>query len=429
VKRALLIAYHFPPIGGGGVQRTVKFSRYLAEFGYEPVVVTGNGGLLTEKLGEDHTLSDDLPADIRIHRISAAEPPPPSTGRARVDRWLRTESRWKRWWVEGAVAAARSAGPVDIVFATMSPFESAEIGRAVATERGVPWVADLRDPWALDEMIVWPTALQRHAERRLMRRSLGSADAIVMNTQESAAELARCFPELEQRTTVITNGFDAADFAAPAPERADAAFRIVHAGFMHTAAGRKKTKRLHHALGGANASVDFLTRSHVFLLEAVDRALALHPELESKVEVHLVGPQTDADRAASAPFVREHGYLPHDESLALVRGADLLFLPMHNLPPGHRARIVPGKTYEYLASNRPILAAIPDGDAHDLLTRAGTALITRPDDVGGMARAIVDTLERRGRATTPNVDPELLAGYERRELTRRLATIFDRVSR
>jgi glycosyltransferase involved in cell wall biosynthesis len=278
-------------------------------------------------------------------------------------------------------------------------------------------------------MIVWPTAFQRQAERRLMRRSLGSADAIVMNTQESAAELARCFPELEQRTTVITNGFDAADFVAAAPERADSAFRIVHAGFMHTAAGRKRTKRLHHALGGANASVDFLTRSHVFLLEAVDRALALHPELASEVEVHLVGPQTDADREASAPFVREHGYLPHDESLALVRSADLLFLPMHNLPPGHRARIVPGKTYEYLASNRPILAAIPDGDAHDLLTRAGTALIRRPDDVDGMAQAIADTAGSRGRAATPQVDPELLAGYERRELTRQLASVFDRVSR
>ena len=110
-----------------------------------------------------------------------------------------------------------------------------------------------------------------------------------------------------------------------------------------------------------------------------------------------------------------------------MRGADLLFLPMHNLPSGYRARIVPGKTYEYLASGRPILAAVPDGDARDLLERAGTAFLTRPDDVDAMSAVIVDAVRRRDRQTRPAPDPELLAGYERRKLTRRLAELFDGV--
>ncbi len=428
MKRALVIAYFFPPIGGGGVQRAVKFARYLPEFGYEPVIVTGARGSSTQKLGSDATLSGELPSTIEVHRVAEPEPPPASVSRERLQRWLRVESAWKQWWVGGAVAAASGVEPVDVIFATMSPFESVEVASALATRLGVPWVADLRDPWALDEMLVWPTAVQRRAEKRRMRRGLAHADAIVMNTAEAAAELGRSFPELRARTITITNGFDAADFATPAPARNDAAFRIVHAGFLHTAAGRKRTNALHQALGGGNAEVDFLTRSHVLLLEAVDRALAEHPELEGTIEVHLVGPQSDADRQASARFVHSHGYLPHDESVALVRTADLLFLPMHNLPPGYRARIVPGKTYEYLASGRPILAAVPDGDARDLLERAGTALLTRPDDVAGMSAAILDAVDRRhGSRPLAAPGPALLADYDRRELTQRLAALFDQV--
>jgi len=262
-----------------------------------------------------------------------------------------------------------------------------------------------------------------------MRRALRRADAIVMNTPEAGAEVARRFPELASRITVITNGFDAADFEGAAPARADRAFRIVHSGFLHTAAGRRRaTRRLHGALGGANAAVDYLTRSHVFLLEAVERVLSRRPDLEPTLEVHLVGQHSDADREASARFVRLHGYLPHDEAVTMLRTADLLFLPMHNLPEGQRATIVPGKTYEYLAANRPILAAVPDGDARDLLARAGTAFLTRPDDVEGMAAAILEAVERRDGEALPVVDRELLAAYERRELTRRLAALFDELA-
>ena len=426
MKKALVLAYFFPPIGGGGVQRAVKFTRYLPDFDYEPVIVSGHGGYSTAKLGSDETLAHELSHDLVVHRIPTPEPPPPTLTRARLERWLRIESAWKRWWVSGAVAAGATAENVDVIFATMSPFESAEAAATLSKQLGKPWVADLRDPWALDEMVVWPTALQRKAETRLMRRCLRRADAIVMNTAEAASELGRRFPELASRTTVITNGFDAADFEPALPARTDSAFRILHARFLHTAASRRRrTAGLHHALGGSNADVDYLTRSHVYLLEAVERILSRRPELEPVLEVHLVGPQTDADREVSARFVHSHGYLPHEESVALVRTADLLFMPMHNLPAGRRATIVPGKTYEYLASGRPILAPVPEGDARDLFVRAGTAIVTRPDDVEAMAEGILAALEAREQDAVPTVDPDVLAAYERRELTRRLAGVFD----
>ena len=147
-------------------------------------------------------------------------------------------------------------------------------------------------------------------------------------------------------------------------------------------------------------------------------------------ELQLAGVLSDGDRdAARVDVVETLGYLPHDESVELMRSADLLFLPMQNLPPGMRATLVPGKTYEYLASGRPILAAVPDGDARDLLREAGSAFLCRPDDVEAMERIVLDQVARwRAGAPAPEPDPHVLERYERRRLTAQLAGVLDAVA-
>src|SRR6185437_12089909 len=157
-----------------------------------------------------------------------------------------------------------------------------------------------------------------------------------------------------------------------------------------------RTAQLHRILGGESHGVDILTRSHVFLIQAVERLLEERPELRSRVEIHLAGVLSPADRevAAHSAVVRLHGYVPHTESITLLRSADLLFLPMQNLPPGRRSSTVPGKTYEYIASGRPILAAVPEGDARDILETAGGNYVCRPDDATCMANAISQAIDR-----------------------------------
>ena len=111
-----------------------------------------------------------------------------------------------------------------------------------------------------------------------------------------------------------------------------------------------------------------------------------------------------------------------------MRTADLLFLPMQNLPKGARATIVPGKTYEYLASGRPILAAVPDGDARDILEASGNAAICRPDDVDAMVEALAGQLERfRSGAAVPAPREDVVARFEYRRLAAALADVFDEV--
>jgi hypothetical protein len=146
--------------------------------------------------------------------------------------------------------------------------------------------------------------------------------------------------------------------------------------------------------------------------------------------VHLAGVFTAEDRevAARFSFVRLQEFLPHAETIALMRSADLLFLPLYDIPPGRRAGIVPQKTYEYIASGRPILAAVPDGDARDLLEASGAATVCRPSDRGAMCVSLLSDIA----AWTAGIParrprPEVVEWCSSHRLTADVASVYDAV--
>jgi glycosyltransferase involved in cell wall biosynthesis len=431
--KVLFIAYHFPPIGGAGVQRSLKFVQQLPSEGFLPIVVTGPGAVGDRWAPTDATLAEAIPSDVKVHRSEG--PIPDSNGKlcGRLDRWLILPSTFSKWWRESAIATAcREIDGARLIFATMSPFESAEVASEVSRRTGIPWVADLRDPWALDEMQVYPTGLHRSLEMVRMENTLSTAAMIVMNTPEAAVALRSSFPRLRQKKIVaITNGFDSEDLAAKVHPRTDSKFRIVHTGYLHTELGLQLRKRsIQRLLGGAERGLDVLTRSHVILLEAVKRWCTEQTDVLQDLEIVFAGQVSEADRAKAlhgefSSVVRFTGYLSHADSLQLVRTADLLFLPMHNLPHGKRARIVPGKAYEYMASGRPILAAVPDGDARDFLNQSGNAFVCRPDDIQAMMQILSHTHERwKNKQKDGTMNTDFVQRFERRNLTRELANAF-----
>ena len=151
MKRVALLAYYFPPLGGAGVQRAVTLARRLPALGWEPVVVTGPAAGGDRWSPHDAGLGAGLER-LEVIRVAGPEPP---RGEGRAERWLRIRSDWARWWADGA-AAALAGLDVDVILATLSPFEGAGAAARAAARLGKPWVADLRDPWALDEMFVYP---------------------------------------------------------------------------------------------------------------------------------------------------------------------------------------------------------------------------------------------------------------------------------
>jgi glycosyltransferase involved in cell wall biosynthesis len=433
-RRVLVLARHFPPIGGAGVHRTLGSVRYLPAYGYEPIVVTGPAEHVDRWNPRDPGMLDRVPHGTEVHRLAGPEPGERSGWPARAQRLCHRPGPRIDWWVRGAYEMGRRVGVgAELILCSGVPYETTQAAARLSRELGIPWVADLEDPWALDEMRVEPTWLNHRVELARMRRALASAAAIVMCADEAAERMRRALPELAGRiVTAIPIGFDRDDFTAPAQPRDDDAFRIVHTGSMHTELGlrHRGTRTLRRLLGGTSVDVDILTRSHVVLLEAIERLRASEPELGERIEVHLAGELTAGDRAVAEghPFVRMPGLLPHRETVGLMRSADLLFLPMYDLPRGRRAGLVPYKTYEYLAAERPILAAVPDGDVRDLLARVRHASLCRPSDVRGMAEAIRRAVAGgRVERVEDGIASPALQHLERRRTVARIATVLDDV--
>jgi glycosyltransferase involved in cell wall biosynthesis len=324
----------------------------------------------------------------------------------------------------------RVGGDADVVICSCAPYETALAGARLAADLGKPWIADLEDPWALDEMRLHPTALHRALDLRAMRSALSTASAVVMAAPEAAARVRRELPDLADRVvTGIPIGFERDDFDAPAEPRGDdGVFRIVHTGSMHTDVGMRlrETRTRRRLLGGTFPGLDILTRSHVFLVEAIAAVMTADPSLRGRIELHLAGALTDGDRAVAErhDFVRLRGLLAHRETVGLMRSADLLFLPMHDLPSGTRAGLIPYKTFEYLAAGRPILAAVPDGDVRDTLAPLDDVALVRPADVEAMAGALRAEIAR----APVEAERDGIDHLERRRCVAAIADVLTKVS-
>jgi glycosyltransferase involved in cell wall biosynthesis len=434
MPRVLHLAHHYPPIGGV-VGRNLDLSRYLPEFGYEPTILTGP----LDSAGrwgwapEDEALARRAEG-AEIVRVPGPVPGPARGKKAAIARWLERPTPRARWWIDGAARTGEQiTGRFDLILANLLPLETAFAASRLSRLLGVPWVADLDDPWAIDEMRVAPTALNYRVDLHKMRSGLSTASALVMSCDEAAVRLRRVLPDLTDRPIVpVPHGFNREDYLGERRARSDDAFRIVHTGSLHTQLGleHRTTERARKLLGGTSVGVDIHTRSHVYLLQAIERLQASDPALAGRIELHLVGGLSPADQAVIERYdcVRTYGHLSHPETVAMARSADLLFLPMHELPPGQRAGIVPCKSYEYLAAERPILAAVPDGDCRDLLGQTERASLVRPSDVAGIAAALRERMLAPERGVGEDgLDSALLAPYERREMSRRIAGVMDQI--
>jgi len=439
MKRAVIISYFFPPDGGAGTQRAAKFCKYLPEYGWEATVVTRDPAATRDRMvPADAALLRDIGRDTRVVRVAEE---------ARLSPWAAALPRIDvgYTWLEPALAAAKaqiaSWGP-DVVLITMSPFSLAFLGWRLQQEAGVPVVYDLRDPWALDGWRLHGTRRRWRRDLAVMKDTLKAADAVIANPPEAAQAIAKAVPSLSpQRLTCITNGYDAEDFASPEPARPDPReaphFRLVHTGTLLTdclyvyRGPLGWLKRLKHY---RPEPIDTSGRTPFHLLKAIAMLRARGHPCGSRSRVQLVGgddPQTRrCVRESPAPdCVELTGYVSHPESVRYARQADALFLPLHGLPPGYRSLIVPGKTYEYLATHRPILGCLPPGHARDLVERSGRGFCADPCDAAQIAHALVDLFDtwRNGRLKQSE-DAEFLNRLERRTLTRHLAAFLDQLA-
>ncbi|MCA8960437.1 MAG: glycosyltransferase [Planctomycetes bacterium] len=424
-RRVLIVSYFFPPDGGPGTQRTAKFCKHLIEFGWSPIVITRTPRKSRGRWEpEDATLLGDVGENTRVLRV--ADPDDPSTP------WLDAAR-------DAALAAVEAHRP-DVALITMSPFELTRVGDAILERTDIPVVYDLRDPWALDGWRLYATRRQWVADLRRMREALASASGVVANTPESKRAFLAEVPGLaDERVTVINNGFDPEDFdLSMGPLESDRLW-IVHTGTLHSRTlyeyqGLKgRLKRLRHF---RPEPIDTSGRTPLHLLRALRWLRETSHPLADRFRVALVGlkdPETErcVRESGVAEMVRIEGYLSHRESVAWLRRAHALFLPLHGFPPGEdtrRSLIVPGKVYEYLAARRPILACLPPGDAREIVEESGNAFIADPVDARSIADALVALAEDVERRGIERELPPTLLRYERGRLTEKLAQFLTRIA-
>jgi glycosyltransferase involved in cell wall biosynthesis len=401
--RVLVLASYFPPLGGGGVQRTLKFVKYLPAAGYDPIVVT------TTAIGHglrDPGLAADVPPSAIVLRAGTL---PLHVAKWKLEAVLRRFGLPVRlaqgvaWpdefvgWAPGALLAAlravRRYRP-DVIYSTSSPVSAHVVALAVKRLTGVPWVADFRDAWTLN-----PEGAHLYARlsRRLERAVVGTADRFVV-ADESVG--IRDVPDDDPRRVVIHNGVDADDLPAPTAHTSGSRFRLAHVGMLY---------------GQRDAAPVFAALRHLVAQGTVAR---------DRVELRLVGDaRLDSAATAGVPLTRRP-YVDHRAAVAEMGTADALLLYQ---PSGWNG--ASGKLYEYLATGRPILCvAPPENLGFRLVAELGAGICVAPEDPVAIERAI-EQLYRSWcageLAPSAEVRAEALRRFSRETLARELADVLD----
>jgi glycosyltransferase involved in cell wall biosynthesis len=375
--KVLLVTMYFPPAGGGGVQRPLKFATHLPALGIETHVLAPDD---PKWLHSDPDLAP--PTQAWIHRARYVGPRARKLaddlhgrgGLDRLSRQARSLSRrllvpdenvsWNVTAIPAAVRIARAEG-IDAVLTTSPPNSVHLIGAAVKRATGVRWVADLRDSVAghphrnVERAIVRAKEKASESVARLVARR---ADAIVA-ASEAIAQEARALEPAGTVTTIL-NGADFDDFAGLEYRRADR-FRITHAGSFF---GKRDPRPFLTALAGSG--LDDVQARFVGDFRRSDREWAAAAGLGDRLELH--------------------PYVPRRESLALQRDSEALLLLIPDAA-GRGGGVLSGKVFEYLAAARPILAAVPpEGAAAKLVRETNAGIVAAPDDVAGLTAALVD---------------------------------------
>jgi glycosyltransferase involved in cell wall biosynthesis len=413
LKHALFVVFHYPPeASSSGVLRTLKFSRYLREYGWNVTILT-----LRRDAYEvtDAKLETQIPEWVRVVRTNYLNTKRHLSVRGRYAAVLAVPDTWIGWY-PWAIAAGRkiiAEQAVDLIFST-SPQPTAHlIARTLSRRANVPLVIDFRDPWYEEPPESGTPAVVHWFASRLERGMVTAAAHVVTSTTQLRDTLRARYPAQPfEKFSAILNGYDEADFAQ-LPERSatqDDRMLIVHAG---------------------NINPEF--RDPIPLIQAMARAGQRGKLDASRIVLRFIGGGPYADSEALRNVVHQSGlarsveFLPrvsYDEALAELAGADLLLLLQAS---EDTTSLVPAKLYEYLRAMRPVLALVLPGATTEVLAQTGGGWLANPHDAGRLEQVLEDIykLWTYGDLRRHHASIKVLRRFDRKKLTGELARIFD----
>ena len=407
MKNVLMICYYFPPIVTSGVARSFEFAKLLPHFGWQPLV-------LTVRRSKDPwvktSLSED-PKGIRVERTlewnlagltdflhgccsRVARFFGKNLTRNLFREFLCIPDSQIAWF--STIRARRLARECELIYASCSPFSSSVSGVIVKRLTGRPLVVDFRDAWSLNPHTRF-NRLQRAMINRFERFVLSACDALIVNTDGTARLYATAYPEHREKIVTIPNGYDA---LTPVDRRTtEGDFQIMHVGTFY---GSRNPDALLECL--AEIGKDDI----VFV--QVGGSFDSYERFKERVKIKIVPP------------------LPREAALELMREASLLYVKQGWEPGVSEYIAVGAKTYEYLATGLPILAEAPPGDNVELVQKyASAGYVVTSNKRAELRHAVERAYEARSRASVA-IQPKFAEKFSRRELTRQLAALFDRLT-
>lgn len=415
MRKVLIIANQFPPMGGSGVQRSVKFVKHLRSFGYEPVVFTreiGNMGL------KDETLLKDVPDGVKIYRTKPYEFPEMKgifriPGKV-IGKFIVPDTA--RFWMEFSkkkVIEVIKKENIDLIYTTSAPYSDHLLGLYIKREiPAIKWVVDFRDEWTNNPYTLDNPYSKRRTkkEKQMESEVLKEADMLITNTPVMRENFVKNHNLKGDNFFVIPNGYDVEDFKDMDCENKpnNDKLTMVYTGALY---GRRKPDTFFQALKELKAE------------NKIDG---------DKILVKLIGNyhkdklQAQIDSYGLTKQFEIVGYVPHNVCIKHQIAADVLVL-IEGSGRGANA-FYTGKIFEYMNTNRPVLAILPEGAAAELVNESKIGIVANTDNVEEIKNNIKIYYDKWcGNTLDFEPDRNVIEGFERKKLTEKLAEIFDKL--
>jgi glycosyltransferase involved in cell wall biosynthesis len=426
MKKVLVLVYYWPPSGGAGVQRWLKFVKYLPENGWMPTVITTEHG---DYPAVDHSLDADLPEGITIIRtktpsinkiLSKINPnlkmPYGSLDRekgssliTKILYWCRInliipDMRviWNRYAFKAAKMLLKREG-FDLIVTSGPPHSTHLVGLKLKKKQKLPWLADFRDPWVdIDYMEkVNRLNLSRKIDKHLQSKVVNRADVFLSINKDIIKKTGKA-----EKSVLLPNGYDPDDFSGLDIQTTKEKFLISYFGALTP---ERDPSPILNALELINKRIE-ISKISIEFWGTVSRSLK--------------GKLSKRDKYNIVSFC---GYNPHENVVVRMKSSALLLLIINNVP--NNSGIVTGKIYEYLGSGTPILAIGPsEGEAADILSKTKSGSCFDYHDLDGIADYIEDCFKKweQNKEMRMSSDTE---EYDKRSQTKRLAELMNRITK